>query len=364
MSFLLKGEVSGWTEIQLTTSRKGCSRASTAASPCSSGLGWRVWRSAEAAPCSASSRPRPRSALGVLEEASIVPTLPAAVRKYYELATTTPLGASVFRKWTPKNGPPWKLGFSSSFAGNTWRIGARTRLQTVMLPTYKKAGLVSSVITTESNLVMATQIQQIRQLVDQGCRRDLHDRGGPDRAERRHQVRVRPRRALRRHPGRRRCTPYALHVERQLRPRRQAAGSRAWRQTMGGKGNVLVVQGITQADGESRLRARSPDGPGEVPRHQGRRARSPAVGRLASPRPQVLQFLSTHPQPLGGIATQSPGDLGAMSALQQTGRTIVPMTAGGETGPARLLARPSDLDLGDVPVVAAWLGDAVRLGRR
>ncbi|MGH7117580.1 MAG: substrate-binding domain-containing protein, partial [Acetobacteraceae bacterium] len=100
---------------------------------------------------------------------SVVGTLPEGVQKFYELATTTPLGPSIYRNFKPKKSAPWKIGYASSFGGNTWRIGARTRLHEVLLPKYKAAGLVSEVVTTESNLVIPRQIQQIRQLVDAGC---------------------------------------------------------------------------------------------------------------------------------------------------------------------------------------------------
>ena len=270
------------------------------------------------------------SALGVLEEASIVPTLPKLVQQYYELATTTPLGPSVFRAWKPKAGPPWKLGFSSSFAGNTWRIGARTRLQTVMLPTYKKAGLVSEVITTESNLVMATQIQQIRQLVDQGVHAIFTIGAAPTAlngvikyAYDHGVLFVAIQGGV--------TSPYALQVSGNYALAGKMQGQ-SLGESMGGKGNVLVVQGITQATASADFERGHHIGLSKYPDIH-------IVGTVAGSwvdaqaKTQVLQFLATHPQTLGGIASQSPGDLGALSALQQTGRKIVPITAGGELGP-------------------------------
>ena len=270
------------------------------------------------------------SALGVFEDASIVPTLPKAVQQYYELATTTPLGESIFRKWKPKNGPPWKLGFSSSFAGNTWRIGARTRLQTVMLPTYKKAGLVSAVLTTESNLVMATQIQQIRQLVDQGVDAIFTIGAAPTAlngaikyAYDHGVLFVAIQGGV--------TSPYALQSSGNYalagKMQGQSLGA-----SMGGKGNVLVVQGITQATASADFERGHHIGLSKYPDIK-------IIGTVAGSwvdaqaKTQVLQFLATHPQTLGGIASQSPGDLGALSALQQAGRKVVPITAGGEYGP-------------------------------
>ena len=40
-----------------------------------------------------------------------------------------PLGESAYRDWKPKNGPPWTIGYASSYAGNTWRARVMDRLQ-------------------------------------------------------------------------------------------------------------------------------------------------------------------------------------------------------------------------------------------
>ncbi len=68
----------------------------------------------------------------------------------------------------PKHGPPWTIGFASSYAGNTWRAVAMNHLMNVLVPEAKKAGLVKDVVITQSDLKDAVQIQQMRQLVDQG----------------------------------------------------------------------------------------------------------------------------------------------------------------------------------------------------
>src|SRR5438045_3903817 len=79
-----------------------------------------------------------------------------------------PLGPSAYRDWKPKKGPPWTIGYASSYAGNTWRAGVMDRLQHEIIPKWKKLGLIKEVIITESNLKDSVQIQQMRQLVDQG----------------------------------------------------------------------------------------------------------------------------------------------------------------------------------------------------
>ena len=79
-----------------------------------------------------------------------------------------PIGESAYRDWSPKRPPPWTIGYASSYAGNTWRADVMNRLQTVIIPKWKKLGLLKDVIITQSNLNDSTQIQQMRQLVDRG----------------------------------------------------------------------------------------------------------------------------------------------------------------------------------------------------
>lgn len=272
----------------------------------------------------------PKVFAAAASEESVVGTLPQAVQQYYELATTTPLGPSIYRDFKPKKGPPWKIGYASSFGGNTWRIGARTRLQEVLLPKYKAAGLVSDVVTTESNLVIPRQIQQIRQLVDQGCDAIMtigaaHTalNGAIQYAHEHGVLFVAIQGGV--------SSPYALQVSGNYalcgKLQGQALGKK-----MGGKGNALIVQGIPQAQASDDFQKGHEAGLKEYPDIK-------IVGAVAGTwvdsvaKTKVLEFLATHPQPLGGVATQSPGDIGTLQALQQTGRAVVPMTPGGEMGP-------------------------------
>ena len=79
-----------------------------------------------------------------------------------------PLGVSVYRNWKTDRKPPWTIGYASTYAGNTWRKGAMKRLLEETLPKWQKLGLIKDIIITQSNLKDALQIQQMRQLVDQG----------------------------------------------------------------------------------------------------------------------------------------------------------------------------------------------------
>ncbi len=273
---------------------------------------------------------KPRVWAAAADAESVVGSLPKELQQYYELVTTTPLGPSIYRDFKPKKSAPWLIGYASSFGGNTWRIGARTRLQKTLLPKYKAAGLVKDVITTEANLDLPKQIQQIRQLVDQGCDAIMtigaahtaldaaikyaHDHGV---------LFVAIQGGV--------SSPYALQVSGNYalcgKLQTQALGKR-----MGGKGNVLIVQGIPQAQASGDFQRGHEAGLKEF---SGIKIIGAVAGSWVDSvaKTEVLKFLATHPQRLGGIATQSPGDIGALSALQQAGRPIVPMTPGGEMGP-------------------------------
>jgi ribose transport system substrate-binding protein len=98
-----------------------------------------------------------------------VDQLPASEKKIYEVVDPQiPLGASAYKNFKPKKGPPWKIGYASSYAGNTWRAAALDAVMNDLLPRSKVAGLVSEVVVTQSDLKDAVQIQQMRQMVDDG----------------------------------------------------------------------------------------------------------------------------------------------------------------------------------------------------
>ena len=101
-----------------------------------------------------------------------VDELPAEIQKNLysadQMDPNQPLGDSAYRDWVAKNPPPWTIGYASSYAGNTWRAAVMDRLQNTLIPKWRDLGMIDEVVITQSNLNDATQIQQIRQLVDQG----------------------------------------------------------------------------------------------------------------------------------------------------------------------------------------------------
>jgi ribose transport system substrate-binding protein len=240
-----------------------------------------------------------------------------------------PIGESAYRDWKPKNGPPWKIGYASSYAGNTWRANVMDRLQNVLIPKWKKLGLISDVVITQSNLNDSVQIQQMRQLVDQGvdaiivcCSNPTalnqtvqyaHDRGVPVFSAVGYLT-----------------SPYAVNSSANFVVGGDMMGE--WMANeIGGKGNVLIVEGIpgtsasdSQDKGAKAALAKHPD--------------INVVGSVAGmwtdqvAQAEIQKWLATNPGELNGIVIQSASELGAIRALKQSGRDMVPITVGGELG--------------------------------
>jgi ribose transport system substrate-binding protein len=240
-----------------------------------------------------------------------------------------PIGPSKWRDFKAKNPPPWKIGYASSYAGNTWRAAAMDELQNVIVPEWQKLGLLSEVVITQSNLNDSTQIQQIRQLVDQGvdaiilcCSNPTAlnasvkyaaDKGVPVFSMTGYLT-----------------SEYAINSSVNY----QVGGfeiGKAMVDQLGGKGNVLVVEGIPGTSGsDSQNRgvlaglATSPD--------------IKVVGSVAGmwtdqvAQGEVQKWLATNPGKLDGIVVQSAAEMGVLRAVQQAGLADVPVAIGGELG--------------------------------
>jgi ribose transport system substrate-binding protein len=240
-----------------------------------------------------------------------------------------PVAESAYRDWKPKKGPPWKIGYASSYAGNTWRANVMDRLQNTLIPKWKKLGMISDVIITQSNLNDATQIQQMRQLVDQGvdaiiicCSNPTalnptvqyaHDKGVPVFSAVGYLT-----------------SPYAINSSANFVVGGNMLGELMAKE-IGEKGNVLVVEGIpgtsasdSQDKGAKAALARYPN--------------IKVVGSLAGmwtdqvAQSEIQKWLATNPGELNGIIIQSASELGALRALKQSGRKMIPFTVGGELG--------------------------------
>jgi ribose transport system substrate-binding protein len=240
-----------------------------------------------------------------------------------------PVGSSAYRDWKPKKGPPWKIGYASSYAGNTWRANVMDRLQNEIIPKWKKLGLIEDVIITQSNLNDATQIQQMRQLVDQGVDAIIVCCSNPTALNQTVQYAYERGIPVFSAVGYL-TSPYAVNSSANFVVGGNMLGE--WMaKEIGGKGNVLVVEGIpgtsasdSQDKGAKAALAKNSD--------------ISVVGSLAGmwtdqvAQAEVQKWLATNPGELNGIIIQSASELGALRALKQSGRDMVPITIGGELG--------------------------------
>ncbi|MEO1192144.1 MAG: ABC transporter substrate-binding protein [Pseudomonadota bacterium] len=240
-----------------------------------------------------------------------------------------PIGPSAYRDWKAKNPPPWKIGYASSYAGNTWRANVMERLQNHLIPKWKELGMISEVVITQSNLNDSTQIQQMRQLVDSGvdaiivcCSNPTalnptvqyaHERGVPVFSAVGYLT-----------------SPFAVNSSANFVVGGHMMGE--WMaKEIKGEGNVLVVEGIPGAsasDSQDLGIRMALDGHADVD----------IVGSVAGmwtdqvAQAEIQRWLATNPRPLDGVIIQSASELGALRALKQSGRPMVPITIGGEEG--------------------------------
>jgi ribose transport system substrate-binding protein len=273
--------------------------------------------------------------MGYLAAAALadeVHQLPENLQKaYQDLDSTVPLGPSALRDFKPKHGPPWTIGFASSYAGNTWRVAAMDRLMKVLLPEAKNAGLVKDVIITQSDLKDSVQIQQMRQLVDQGADiifvccsnptalnqtiKYAYDKGVP-------------------------VVSYDGFV---TAPEAESAMAnyvdggyqlaKSVIEKIGGKGNVLMVSGIAGVNTSDSFDKGALKAFGE---HPNIKLIGTVQGKWTDQIAQVevQKFLATHPEQVDGVVLQSPAENGVLQAFLQSGRPVVPMSLQGEIGAA------------------------------
>ena len=272
------------------------------------------------------------SFLGGAALADELQQLPPNLQKaYQDLDPTVLVGPSMLRDFKPKHGPPWTIGFASSYAGNTWRVAAMNRLMNVLLPEAQKAGLVKDVVITQSDLKDAVQIQQIRQLVDQGvdiiflcCSNPTalnqtikyaYDKGVP----------------VVSYDGFVTAPEATSAMANYIDGGYQLAKSVI--EKIGGKGNILMVSGIAGVNTSDSFDKGALKAFAEYPNIK-------LIGTVQGKwtdqiaQVEVQKFLATHPERLDGIVLQSPAEIGVLQALLQSGRPMVPMSFQGEFGAA------------------------------
>jgi ribose transport system substrate-binding protein len=240
-----------------------------------------------------------------------------------------PLGDSAYRDFVAKNPPPWTIGYASSYAGNTWRAGVMDRLQNTIIPKWKDLGLIDDVIITQSNLNDATQIQQIRQLVDQDVDAIIVCCSNPTALNAAVEYAYNNDVAVFSGIGYL-TSPYAVNSSANF-----VVGGRMMGEWMakeiGGEGTVLNVEGIPGASASDSQNLGIEAAMAEYPDIK---VKGPLSGMWTDQvaQAEVQRWLATNPGKLDGIIIQSASELGGLRALQQSGRPMVPITIGSEEG--------------------------------
>ncbi len=254
--------------------------------------------------------------------------LPADLQAAYAGADQ-PIDGGMLRDFKAKNSPPWTIGYASSYTGNTWRAASATMLAETLIPQAIEAGLVKEVITLQSDLNDQVQIQQMRQLVDQGvdaiflcCSNPTalnqtvkyaYDKGVPVFS----------------------FSGYLTAPEAFSASANYVTGgydiATSIIEKIGGKGNVLLVSGIaglasSDSFDEGALKAIS-----EYPdiKHVGT-VQGMWTDQVAQT--EVQKFLATNPGKLDAIIAQSPAENGILQAMLQSGRPMIPVSVSGEMG--------------------------------
>ncbi len=240
-----------------------------------------------------------------------------------------PIGDSAYRDFIAKNPPPWKIGYASSYAGNTWRAGVMDRLQNEIIPKWQAKGLISEVIVTQSNLNDATQIQQMRQLVDQGVDAIIVCCSNPTALNQ--TVEYAHSKGVPVFSGIGYLTSeYSVNSSANFAVGGNMLGE--WMANeLGGKGNVLVVEGIPGASASDSQNYGIMEALKKYPDIT-------VAGQIAGmwtdqvAQAEIQKWLATNPGQLDGIIIQSASELGAIRAMKQSGRPMVPITIGSEMG--------------------------------
>ncbi|MBW3098949.1 ABC transporter substrate-binding protein [Pseudohoeflea coraliihabitans] len=240
-----------------------------------------------------------------------------------------PVGDSAYRDWVAKNPPPWKIGYASSYAGNTWRAGVMNRLQNEIIPKWKELGLLEEVVITQSNLNDATQIQQIRQLVDQGVDAVIVCCSNPTALNASVEYAYNNDVAVFSGIGYL-TSPYSVNSSANF-----VVGGRMMGEWMaeeiGGEGTILNVEGIPGASASDSQNVGIELALEDYPDIK---VKGPIAGMWTDQvaQAEIQRWLATNPGKLDGIIIQSASELGALRALQQSGRDMVPITIGSELG--------------------------------
>lgn len=269
-----------------------------------------------------------------------VDELPADIATAYEgVDEGQPVGPSAYRDWTPRSGPPWTIGYASSYAGNTWRAEGLSRLNDVLLPIYRDAGLVDEVIVTQSDLDDSRQIQQIRQLVDQGVDAIIVCCSNPVALNKAVEYAYENGVVVFSYSG------YLTSDKALNASSNYAQGgyeiAMALIAEAGGEGNFLLASGIAGAASSESFDIGARRAFDETPG-------ATLVGQVWGnwtdqvAQTEVQKFLATSTAQIDGIVAQGSQETGILKAVLQSGRDVMPISLAGSAGAACYMKQNPD----------------------
>lgn len=271
---------------------------------------------------------------------SAIGELPAETAKAYEgVDEGQPIGQSAYRDWTPRSGPPWTIGYASSYAGNTWRAEGLKRLTEELLPAYQEAGLVEDIVVTQSDLDDTRQIQQIRQLVDQGVDAIIVCCSNPVALNRAVEYAYSNGVVVFSYSG------YLTSDKALNASSNYTLGgyqiAKALIEEAGGEGNFLLVSGIAGAASSESFDTGAKRALEEFPNAN-------LIGQVQGnwtdqvAQTEVQKFLATNPAQIDGIIAQGSQETGVLRAVLQSGRDVMPISLAGSAGAACYLKNNPD----------------------
>ena len=247
--------------------------------------------------------------------------VPEAVRDVYDGFWHTTSLYRMPESWQPHKSP-WKFCYNESYMGNTWRANILAQLQK-QVAAYAKAGLSKGdLVVTNSNNNITLQLTQLNSLVSQGCDvifsfptsptglctgvRDAAQKGV---------LFVTMESPV--------VCPEAVNVA-QNAYQSSLSNARWLADAMGGKGNILVVQGIA---GISLTVARQKAIDQMLSEYPQIKKLGEVYGNwtAATAKTETLKFVATHPQQIDGVWSGGLMGLATVEGLGQSGRPAVPV---------------------------------------
>ncbi|GAA1214405.1 hypothetical protein GCM10009655_12090 [Rhodoglobus aureus] len=241
-----------------------------------------------------------------------------------------PVGATPYTgDWKPRGDAPWTIGYASPYDGNSWQAAAKARLFDDLLKTYQDAGLIKDVIITESGFDDSVQNQQIRQLVDQGADLIIACCSNTTSLNQSIEYAYKQGVPFVSYSGYV-TSPYAINTSANYHQAGFASADAIFMK-IGGEGTVLDVIGVAGAASsdsfDAGVAAAAANYPGIKLVGQVEGAWADTVTKT-----EVQKFLATNSEPIAGMIVQPGSATGALQALQESGRPIVPISIAGEAG--------------------------------